>query len=306
MRTMPLHLVPISRRRFLAASLAAGAAVLGARTTGAEQRAADADRWVLTADPHIAADRDLVHLDTRMADNLARIVAAVADLEPRPAGLLLDGDAAYNKGEPGDYRLLAELLRPLADAGLPVHITLGNHDDRENFRAGLARAAAGSPLVSRHVAVVEANRANWFLLDSLDRVNATPGTLGEEQVAWLARALDARPGKPALVVVHHNPLWTLPADKRPGLVDTERLFGVLVPRKQVKAVFFGHTHRWQRDRHEGIHLVNLPPVGYVFAKDQPSGWVDVRLRPGAAVLALHALNPQHPQNRETVELAWRS
>jgi 3',5'-cyclic AMP phosphodiesterase CpdA len=302
---MPLHLVPISRRRFLAAALAAGAGVLGWRAAGADDRAADADRWVLTADTHIAADRDLVHLDTRMADNLARVVAAVTALEPRPAGLLLDGDAAYNKGEPGDYRLLAELLKPLTDAGLPAHITLGNHDHREHFRTGLAQAAAGSPLVSHHVSVVETNRVNWFLLDSLDKVNATPGTLGEEQVTWLTKALDARPGKPALVVVHHNPQWTAPA-QRTGLVETERLFGVLVPRKQVKAVFFGHTHRWHRDRHEGIHLVNLPPVGYVFAKEMPNGWVDVRLRAGAAVLKLHALDPKHPQDGETVELAWRS
>ena len=69
----------------------------------------DADHWALLADTHIAADRDLVHLGARMADNLTRVVAAVTERKPRPAGVLLDGDGAFNKGELGDYRLLGEM-----------------------------------------------------------------------------------------------------------------------------------------------------------------------------------------------------
>ena len=74
-----------------------------------------------------------------------------------------------------------------------------------------------------------------------------------ELKAERSKALDAHADKPALVVVHHNPQWTAPG-KRSGIVDTELLFAQLVPRKHVKAVFFGHTHQWRRDKHEGIHL----------------------------------------------------
>src|SRR5437016_2298828 len=107
---MPLHLPPISRRRFLTSSLAAGAGVLTWRLAMGVERTADADHWALLSDTHVASDRNLVHLDVRMADNLARVVADVAQLRPRPAGVLLNGDAAYHQGEPGDYRLLVELL----------------------------------------------------------------------------------------------------------------------------------------------------------------------------------------------------
>lgn len=298
---MPLHLPPISRRRFLASSLAATVGILTWREAPAAE-GSDADHWALLADTHIAADRDLVHLGTRMADNLTRVVAALTERKPRPAGVLLDGDAAFNKGELGDYRLLGELLQPLSEAKLPVHLTLGNHDHREHFRTGLKRGKDASPLASRCVSVVEAARANWFLLDSLDKVAATPGELGAEQIEWLGKALDARADKPALVVVHHNPQWSV---KRSGIVDTEQLFAQLEPRKQVKAVFFGHTHQWHRDKHEGIHLVNLPPVAYLFNKEAPNGWVDARLREGGATLTLHALDAKHRQDGETVELAWR-
>jgi hypothetical protein len=49
--------------------------------------------------------------------------------------------------------------------------------------------------------VVEAARANWFLLDSLDRVNATPGVLGKEQVDWIGKALTLRKGTPQCISV---------------------------------------------------------------------------------------------------------
>jgi hypothetical protein len=301
---MSLHLLPISRRRFLASAAATGVGLLAGYGARADEPRVAADRWALLADTHVAADRGLTHLGANMADNLARVVAAVAGLDPRPAGVVLDGDAAYQRGEPEDYRLAGELLRPLVEARVPLHLTLGNHDHRDNFRAGLLRGAARSPLVSREVAVLEMEQANWFLLDTLDRVAATPGELGREQLDWLAGALDAHPRKPALVVLHHNPQWPVPA-KPMGLADTERLFGVVVPRQQVKALVFGHTHVWGRDRHEGLHLINLPPVAYLFTPGAPNGWVDLRLREGGAVLTLHALDPRHPRDGETADLAWR-
>lgn len=301
---MPFHLPPLSRRRFLASSLAAGVGVLTGHEAVGEERARRDDRWVLLADTHIAADRERVQRGVKMAANLQKVVGAIVEAEKRPAGVVLDGDVALSKGEAGDYRLAADLLQPLARAEVPVHLTLGNHDDRERFRAGMLRGAARPPLESRHVAVIETPRFNWFLLDSLDRVNSTPGVLGEEQLAWLTRALDARTTKPALVVTHHDPQWSVAA-LRTGLVDTEKLFAVLTPRKQVKALFFGHTHHWHRAERDGIHLINLPPVAYLFQKDDPNGWMDLRVRDGGAVLTLHTLDPKHRQNGETMELAWR-
>jgi hypothetical protein len=301
---MPLHLSPLSRRRFLASSVAVGLSVWTWHPALGEEGRRDPDRWVLIADTHVAADRDLVHREVKMAENLTRVVAAVAALEPRPAGVLLNGDVAFHKGEPEDYRLVAELFKPLGEAGTPISFTLGNHDHRENMQAGLLRGAGRSPVDGWQVAVLETPQANWFLLDTLEKVNTTPGLLGGAQLDWLARALDERKGKPALVVAHHDPQWILPA-LRTGLRDTEKLFEVLVPRKQVKALFYGHTHQWQRKEHEGIHLVNLPPVSYLFNKEAPNGWVEMRLRQGGAVLVLQALDPKHRQHGEKVELTWR-
>jgi 3',5'-cyclic AMP phosphodiesterase CpdA len=193
------------------------------------------------------------------------------------------------------------------EADLPIHVLMGNHDNRENFREMFAKFAKSSLLESHQVAVVEGQHANWFLLDSLEKTNSTPGLLGEPQLAWLAKALDERSAKPAIISVHHHPQWkTAENTKIGGMQDTEALFAAIGSRKQVKAVFFGHTHAWSVKEREGIHLVNLPPVAYAFSKTAPSGWVEAIVGTTGMQLTLHALAQDHPQQGEKHTLQWRT
>lgn len=300
---MPVHLPPFSRRRFLQATLASGAGMLALRDARAKDPNTDPDSWALLADTHIAANREQIARDQRMAANLERVGREICGLAKRPAGVLIDGDCAYLDGQSGDYRTLAELLEPLRAAGLPVHLALGNHDHRERFWAELARQDSPA-LAGRHASVIETPRANWFLLDSLQATNVTPGVLGQEQRDWLAQALDARADKPALIVAHHNLDPQNP--KTTGLTDTDALLEVLAPRRQVKAYFFGHTHRWEQRERAGIHLINLPPVAYPFRAADPLGWVHCRLQAGGASLELRSLDPQHSAHGQKIDLAWRA
>ena len=304
---MPVHLPPLSRRAFLAGSVATVSGLLLSDSAwGAGERAiADPHRFALLSDVHVAADRAAVQRNVVMADHLAKVVAEVAALSPRLAAAAVDGDLALGTGEAGDYAVLLDLLRPLRAAGVPVHLALGNHDHRERFRAALpASERRATPLEERHAYVVESPRANWFILDSLDQTNAVPGTLGETQLRWLAEAIDARKDKPALLVVHHNPDPEDPT--RGGLTDTFPLLDLIKSRPQAKALFYGHTHRWSVAREAGAYLVNLPAVAYVFREGDPSGWVDVRLTEAGATLELRCVDPAHKQHGEKHELLWRA
>ena len=69
--------------------------------------------------------------------------------------------------------------------------------------------------------------------------------------------------------------------KMSGNNDTVALFEVIRPRKQVKAYIYGHTHTWKVEQDDsGLHLINLPPVAYIFHEGDPSGWVRMMLRKG--------------------------
>lgn len=299
---MPFTLPPLSRRQFLAASTLA--ALSAAQARGAGEATRDPHRFVLMADTHIPSAPDIAAHGVKMHDNFVMAAKSVLALERPASAAMILGDCAYLTGKQEDYALLVKVLEPLRSAGLPIHLLLGNHDHRERFWEALpADDARDKAVEAKHVMVVESPRANWVLLDSLDATNKTPGVLGKEQLAWLAKTLDAHADRPTLVCLHHNP------DHRPmpgGLTDTQPLYDVLLPRKQVKALFFGHTHNWEIKQQDGLHLVNLPPVAYVFAKGKPSGFVEVELADEAATLRLHTHADDHPLRGQEIKLDWRS
>jgi hypothetical protein len=303
---VPVYLPPISRRQFLVGAAAVGGGLVCNGLPGAadQQAAVDPHRFALLSDVHIAADRAKVFKGVTMAGHLGKAVSEVVALSPRPAAAAINGDLAFGTGESGDYGTLLELLKPMREAGLPVHLGLGNHDHRERFRVAVTdQASSVSPCKDRAAYVVESPRANWFVLDSLLETNKVPGTVGDEQRRWLAQGLEARKDKPAIVLVHHNLDKQDPT--RGGLTDTFALLGLLHAYKNAKALIWGHTHAWSVKEEDGLHLINLPPVAYVFQEGMPSGWVDMNLAEGGATLELRCIDPTHEQHGERHELRWR-
>jgi hypothetical protein len=304
---MPIHLAPFSRRDFLRAALAASAAAALPRGLFAagRQKPVDFHTFALLSDTHIAADPKAALRGAVMAEHFTRVIGEINALPHRPMHALVNGDCALLRGEPADYATFATLAKPLLAAGLPLHLTLGNHDDRAHCWAGIAEAGAAKRAVKdRHVALLETPDANWLLLDSLDKVNFTPGVIGADQLGWLTDTLAKHADKPAIVVAHHNPAEEA---HKGGLTDWDKLIAVLAPRRQVKAFVFGHTHNWRVMQHDsGIHLVNLPPVAYVFKADRPSGWVHATTSPTGISLKLNSLDPAHPEHGLVKELKWRA
>lgn len=304
---MPLHLAPVSRRDFLIRSTAAMTS-LAMLPSGWASEPGDANHFALLSDTHIPEHPEVEARGVNMTANLQRVVSQLCLLEQKPAGVIINGDCAYLRGLPKDYANLALCVEPLGVAGLPLHLTMGNHDDRGPlYEALTAQRPANPPVQSKHVSVIETPHANLFLLDSLTEVNVVTGEFGDAQRHWLVQSLDARQDKPAIIIAHHNPQFQAPADGRPwgGLRDTQAFFELLKSRTHVKAYVYGHTHNWSLDQLEGIHLINLPPVAYVFSESHPNGWVDAWLRRDGIDLQLHTLDPEHPQSGERVQLAWR-
>ena len=303
---MPIHIPPVSRRAFLiTGSAAAGLAVLP-RAWAAEN--SNANVFALLADTHIPEQPDMQAREVNMTSNLRRVISEVCGQKQQPAGVIINGDCAYLKGLRDDYANFASCVDPLSMADISLHITMGNHDDRGPFYDALAKQRLDNPPVeAKHVSVVKTPHANLFLLDSLRQVNNVTGELGEAQRNWLARALDEHSDKPAVLIAHHNPQFEAPPDGAAwgGLKDSTELFQMLSDKKHVKAYIFGHTHNWSNSERDGIHLINLPPVAYVFDKGKPNGWVRATLRADGIDLELNALDTSHAQHGQQLALSWR-
>jgi len=266
----------------------------------------DQNRVALLADTHISADPTRFYPGTKwpgtpvkeedhewvnMADCLTEAAKSVLALNPRPAHLIVNGDCALSNGKESEYKEFLRLVEPIRAAGITVHVTIGNHDNRENLWKLL-------PFLKREqmgvqAGVIELPHANLVLLDSGKR-----GVLGEEQLDWLAKELDQRADKPALIFGHFNPYPNRGIRPNKGMRDGASLLKLLAERKHARGYFYGHTHEWQYDQRDHLHLINQPAVSYYFGKGHAHGWVDMKLSETTAELELQCIDPKHKQHRE--------
>ncbi|MDD5140100.1 MAG: metallophosphoesterase [Verrucomicrobiales bacterium] len=303
---MPLTLPQLSRREFLKRAALAGTAASFVPSLFAELavKPGDPDTFFFLSDTHIAGEAATISHGVNMTNHLSTVVREVLAWPVAPAAIIVNGDLAFKLGLAGDYTAFGKLIEPLR-ALAPMHLTLGNHDQRDNFWQAFPLDATKSESVpQKQVAILSGARANWFLLDSLDITGKYAGQLGAAQIEWLVREIEARPDKPALVVCHHH-LDRL--GEVGGLKDSTAMIELLANHRQVKAFIYGHTHNWHVSQHEkGLHLVNLPPTAYVFEPGRPSGWVCAKLSDNGAELELRSLDQKHPELGQMKRLEWRT
>jgi len=290
----------ISRRGFLKVSLTAVGGIIALRPgrslANAEKGQA---RWAFLSDTHIAGDSENNYRGHYPYRNLQKAFAEIAaDL---PDGLVVTGDIARLTGQMEDYENFKRLLIPLVGRR-PMYLALGNHDDRNNFLDVFEQPASQKPPVKgKHIVTVDAGPVRFILLDSLLTTNQTSGLLGKAQRTWLQRYLQSSDDKPVILFFHHSL-----RDDDGDLLDLPRLFDIVKPVTKVKAFVYGHSHEYGFSDFEGIHLINLPAVGYNFTDDQPLGWVEAQLTRDGGTFRLHTVDGNRAREGRATPLRWRS
>ena len=311
---MPITLLPLTRRQFGKRAFAVGGAALitsnASAALNSESAELDQNRVVLLADTHISADPgrsypgtkwpgspvgDDEHESVNMAESLAETAKRIIALEPRPVHLILNGDCAFSSGKVAEYKEFLRLVEPVRAAGVTVHVTIGNHDNRDNLWKTLPFLRKDQ--IGLQAEVIELEHANLVLLDS-----GRKGILGDKQLNWLANQLDERSDKPALIFGHFNPYPNRGVRPIKGMQDGASLLKLLGEREHARAYFYGHTHEWQHDRRGHLSLINQPAVSYYFGKGIAHGWVDMRLSDGLAQLKLQCINRSHNQHGDRREI----
>jgi 3',5'-cyclic-AMP phosphodiesterase len=292
---------PIDRRKFLSISSRALAGLALAAEVKVFAQDSSAERkpihLALLSDTHIPADPKNENRKFFPQANLKSVVAQV--IEARPEGVFLNGDAARLTGEVEDYDALKGLLAPLA-AQMPVYISMGNHDDRDNFLKVFENpSGARQKVTSKYVLVIEWPALRFIVLDSLLYVNKTAGLLGKTQREWLVKYLEHSDTRATVLFVHH----TL-KDGDGDLLDVARLFETIRSHKKVKAIFYGHSHEYAFGQENGVHLVNLPAVGYNFNDKEPVGWVDAMFTSKGVDLVLKAFGGNRSNDGKSTSLTW--
>ena len=204
-----------------------------------------------------AADAERLSIEFDTAPYLARAVARLNTLVPRPDIVALTGDLV-DHGEPEEYAHLRALLAPLA---MPVFVIAGNHDQREPLRA-----AFGGEGYLPQEGFLQYTVEDWPLrLVALDTTipGQHGGTLCDERLGWLDRTLAMQPARPTAILMHHPPFATgITYMDNYGLDNATGLAEVVGRHPQVERILCGHLHRAIDRRFAGTVAGTAPSTAH--------------------------------------------
>ena len=243
------------------------------------------------SDMHVRDDGQLCYGRVETSAFLARAVDHLVRMRPRPDLVFATGDLV-DKGTREEYRRLRHLLAPLP---MPVHLLVGNHDDRDALRAEFEDHRYLPRDGFLHY-VVDDHPVRFVALDTL-----VPGQGGghlcDERLGWLAARLAEAPTRPTVIVMHHPPFVTgIPRMDALGLAGAEAMGEIVRRHPQVEAVLCGHLHRAIQVRWYGTvastapstaHQVDLDFIGVrpsSFTMEPPACQVHL-WRPGTGVVS---------------------
>ncbi|MEA1914838.1 MAG: metallophosphoesterase, partial [Campylobacterota bacterium] len=159
--------------------------------------------------------------------------------------ITITGDLA-NSGKEGSY---IELKKLLDDFKIPVHLILGNHDNKEVFNQFFDLCKK-----EKYVQYVEKYEKKVFIFLDTRIDNEEFGTLCQERLNWLKKQLDKSKNKNVYLFMHHFPLKSqLPWMEKNAPYKNKKEFWDLISKySNVKHIFTGHLHRIINANYKGV------------------------------------------------------
>jgi 3',5'-cyclic AMP phosphodiesterase CpdA len=235
-------------------------------------------KLVILSDLHLGPPGSAVNgLDT--GARLAEAVAVITRDHADAAMVLVAGDLA-DRGEVDAYRHLRDLLAPLQ---MPVHLTLGNHDNRDAFLSVFGPGLDDA--MGRVSKVLDAGGYRILLLDTSEP-GLVGGRLCQGRLDWLALRLDEAEDRPVIIVQHHhaNPL-SLPVDEI-MLEAAQDYLDVLHRHPDIRQVIAGHVHLPTTAVWQGIPMTTLAGSHYSVSPHVPGVPGEQRQLEGPAQMAV--------------------
>jgi len=194
------------------------------------------------SDPHLLADgaRQYGAVDTDAG--LVRALARLRQVDPTPQVIVFTGDLA-DKAEPAAYARLRELVEPLAEEmGAQVVWTMGNHDERAPYAAGLFGVTETEEQAAPQDRAYDVDGLRVIALDT-----SVPGyhhgEVDPDQLTWLREVL-ATPARHGSVLALHHPPIPVPMLRAAEVIELadQHLLAEVVRGTDVRAIIGGHFH----------------------------------------------------------------
>lgn len=162
-------------------------------------------------------------------------------------GDLIEG---YNKDKDKVAQQWREFQGYVSQLQMPFFYVPGNHDVSNPEQERLWQEKFGR----RYYHFVYKNVL--FLLLCADDPSSKLGQIGEEQIAWVKKTLEAYKAVRWTIVALHRPMWTQPELDKNGWLDVEKAL-----EGRPYTVFAGHIHVYRKFVRQGMNYYQLATTG---------------------------------------------
>jgi 3',5'-cyclic AMP phosphodiesterase CpdA len=260
-------LLRLARRAWL--TVAGATVFLGlAGIAWAQSASNDTLFFVQVSDTHWGFDNPRVNPD--YAGTLKKGIAEINSLQGNPDFLIFTGDETHTTADPAVRR---QRMKQFKDIISSIKIKMikfipGEHDAAQD-NAQAYREFFGEPHYAFDLKGVH------FIV--LDNVSTPDGSLGQDQLSWLADTLKGFAPDSQVVIFAHRPLITVYSQWDWRTKDGSQALEMLKPFNNVK-IFYGHIHQERVDDEDGFvqyaapgMMFPLPAPGSV-ASPNPLPW----------------------------------
>lgn len=190
---------------------------------------------------------------------LPKAIAAVNSLSQAPDFIVFTGDLTHTTDDPKERRMrLAEFREITSRLRVSdIHFMPGEHD------AALDRGKAYQEFFGKTHYTFDHKGVHFIVIDN---VSDPTGSIGEEQLAWLASDLKQLNPEARIIVFTHRPLFDLYPQWDWATRDGAKAIELLMPYTNV-AVFYGHIH--QEHHHMTGHIPHHSAKSLIFPLPSP-------------------------------------
>lgn len=167
--------------------------------------------------------------------NFVRALHDIVEQHRDAEAIIITGDLS-DWGVEADYERLKAHLK---EVPIPVHLAIGNHDDRATFLSVFPDLSDENGFVQKSFSL---SGGTGVIIDTCG-LQSHAGFFCETRVAWLEKTMRNTEG-PVFLFMHHNPIPThfAPLDKI--MLQDDEAFAAVVKRHRDKLahIVFGHCH----------------------------------------------------------------
>jgi 3',5'-cyclic AMP phosphodiesterase CpdA len=192
--------------------------------------------FVQISDTHIGFSKEA---NPDVAGTLTQTIDIVNSMHDQPALIIHTGDITH-LSKPAEFDLAQQLFTRLRTT--EMHTVPGEHDTTD---ATVTEYFSRFGKASDNKGYYSFDHAGVHFIGLINVLQFKPGglgTLGEEQLAWVAADLKGRSSSTPIVVFAHMPLWTIYEPWGWGTGDADQLLGQLRRFGSV-TVLNGHIHQ---------------------------------------------------------------